>query len=309
MLLHLRRRQATLGLFISLVCLLLTTQISWAESLVVQHKQGQLQLDKPPKRVVSFDLASLDTLDALGVEVVGAPRDFIPEPLAKYQDDQYTHVGSLFEPDFEALAALQPDLIIIGGRAAPAYRQLSRLAPTLDLTHDYQHFMDDLRLSSRLLGQLFNKEEAVEKLLADLDERLEATRQLGQEAGTGLVILTSGGRISAYGSGSRTGWIHDELGIQPVSTGVQASTHGDPISFEFLLQANPDYLFVLDRDTAIQSGKGSARALLDNDLVHQMTAYQKDQIIYLDSVTWYTLVSGLNATRRMIDEIHAALSQ
>lgn len=296
-------------LLILLGCLPLILHADWDGPRVLQHQQGQLQLDTQPQRIVSFDLATLDTLDALDIEVAGVPGELIPEPLAKYRDDRYTSVGSLFEPDFESLAALQPDLIIVGGRAAPAYRQLNRLAPTLDLTHDYANFIEDLQKNSRLLGSLFGQEEAVETHLKQLQERIEATRELGEQAGTGLVILTSGGRISAYGPGSRTGWIHDELGIQPISSALQPSNHGDPISFEFLLQANPDYLFVLDRDTAIQSGSGSARALLDNDLVKQMKAYQKDQIVYLDSVTWYTLVSGLNATLRMVEEIHAALSQ
>lgn len=34
-------------------------------------------------------------------------------------------------------------------------------------------------------------------------------------AGTGLIVLTTGGKVSAYGPGSRFGVLHDSFGIQP----------------------------------------------------------------------------------------------
>ncbi len=292
-----------------LALLLSWSQLASAAPVVIEHQQGQLRLDAVPTRVVTFDLAALDILDQLGVDVIGVPKDFIPEPLAHYRGDQYAHVGSLFEPDFEAIAALRPDLIIISGRAAPAYRQLSRLAPTIDLTQDLNHFMRDMRAHTRTLARIFDREEAAEAYLAELDANLAATRALGEEAGSALVILTSGGRVSAYGTGSRTGWIYDELGLRPAAGHLKQGTHGDPVSFEFIVQTDPDYLFVLDRDTAIQSGQGSARALLDNDLIRQTRAWRENRVIYLNSIDWYILVYGLQATPRMIEEVRQGLTR
>lgn len=280
----------------------------WSQPLHVHHQQGELYFDAVPNKVVTFDLSALDSLDALGIEILGVPRSFIPEPLADYRDPRYTSIGSLFEPDFETLAALKPDLIIVGGRSAPAYQHLSRLAPTLDLSHDFTNFLQDFRANTRILGKIFDKEAEVEERLAIIDEQLEATRKLASEAGTALVIVTSGGRISAYGPGSRIGWIHDELEFEPAIRQLRQANHGDPVSFEFLLKVDPDWLLVLDRDLAIQAGQGSARALLDNELMQQTQAWQKDRIVYLDSITWYNLISGLQATPAMIEELRAALS-
>ena len=42
--------------------------------------------------------------------------------LSKYEDAKYANVGSLKEPDFEAIHALKPDVIFISGRQADYVR-------------------------------------------------------------------------------------------------------------------------------------------------------------------------------------------
>lgn len=276
--------------------------------ITVEHAQGTTTLPAKPQRVVTFDIASLDTLDTLGVDIAGLPQSFVPERLSKYRGDDYTNVGSLFEPDFETLAALQPDLIIVANRSSAAYDDLSKIAPTIDMTVWGPGYLDQLRDRVIALGEIFAQQEAVATHLAELDANIETTRELAADAGTALIILTSGGRVSAYGPGSRFGWLHDELGVQPVIKDVEAATHGDPVSFEFLLQTDPDILFVIDRDAAINTGD-AARATLDNELVKQMEAVQNDRVTYLDSVNWYIVMSGLTATTQMVEEVKAALER
>ncbi|PTY38302.1 iron ABC transporter substrate-binding protein [Saccharospirillum sp. MSK14-1] len=276
--------------------------------MTIEHAQGTTTLDATPETVVTFDIASLDTLDTLGIDVAGLPQDFVPERLSKYRGDDYTNVGSLFEPDFETLAALQPDLIIVANRSSAAYDDLSKIAPTIDMTVWGAGYLDQLRDRVTTLGEIFSHQNDVAEHLSELDANVEATRELAADAGTALIILTSGGRISAYGPGSRFGWLHDELGVKPVIEDVEAATHGDPVSFEFLLDTNPDYLFVIDRDSAINAGD-AARATLDNDLVQQMDAVKNDRVTYLDSVNWYIVMSGLTATSEMVNEVKTALER
>jgi iron complex transport system substrate-binding protein len=61
--------------------------------------------------------------------------------------------------------------------------------------------------------------------------------------GKALMVLTTGGKASAYGLGSRFGIIHDVLVIKPVDANIGVSPHGQSISFEYLAGKNPDYLF------------------------------------------------------------------
>ena len=116
-------------------------------------------------------------------------------------------------------------------------------------------------------------------MIAALDEKIAAVKADAADAGTGLVVLTSGGEVTAYGPGSRFGWIHDTLGVTPAVADVEAATHGDAISFEFILEANPDWLFVIDRDAA--TGSGGAEAVLDR-LVQQTNAWKNGHVVYID---------------------------
>jgi iron complex transport system substrate-binding protein len=88
---------------------------------------------------------------------------------------------------------------------------------------------------------------------------------------------------------------------------VEAATHGDAISFEFILEANPDMLFVIDRDAA--TGSGAAAAILDNELVAETTAWKNGDVVYIDPVRAYIVNGGLISFGIMADQVAEALSQ
>jgi len=277
-----------------------------ADPLTVRHAQGETVLPARPQTVLVFDLAALDTLDALGVEIAGVPGSNIPDYLAKYRGDGYAKIGSLFEPDYEAVHAARPDLIVIGGRSAPRYGELSRIAPTIDLTVAPDDFLDGAKRNAALLGDIFGKEQEAAARIGDLDAALADLREKARDAGRALIVMTNGGKVTAYGTGSRFGWVHD-IGLEPAVADVTAATHGEAISFEFLLETNPDWLIVIDRDAAVGNAGAAARRTLDNELVAATTAARKGQIIYVDTARWYLVGGGLGALRVMVDELAAAL--
>ena len=106
-----------------------------AAPLSVRHAGGMTSLPGAPRRAVVYDLGALDALHALGVPasaVAGVPRAQLPRYLDSFA--QRPAAGGLFEPDYEALSRLAPDLIIVGGRSAGKAEVLGRIAPTLDLS-------------------------------------------------------------------------------------------------------------------------------------------------------------------------------
>ncbi len=278
-------------------------------ALTVSHTQGELEIDGVPQTVLVFDLATLDTLAALGVTVAGVPGGNLPPYLAEvYQGDDVVRVGSLFEPDYEAVSAAAPDLIIVGGRSSAKYADLARIAPTIDLTTDRTDYLASARRNVETLGEIFGKQAEAAEQLATLDASVEELRALADDAGTALVILTTGGRMSAHGPGSRFGVVYADYGLTSAAEGLDTGNHGQSISHEFLLETNPDWLFVVDRDAAIGQTGNAAREQLDNELVRQSTAWQNDQIVYLDPVGWYLVGGGLTAMQASVDQIVEALS-
>ena len=279
------------------------------EEIVVKHQLGETKVKKNPKNVVVFDFGVLDSLDKLGVEVAGVPQANVPPYLKKYGAGDYANVGSLKEPDFEKISSLGPDLIIISARQSDQYEEFSKIAPTIFMGVDTSRYMESFTENMETLGKIFGKEAEVEKELKAINETIEKVKEKASASDKkALIILTTGGKTSAYGPGSRFGLIHDVLGVKPVDKNIKAATHGMSVSFEYIAEKNPDYLFVIDRDQVV-SGEGGqpAEQVLDNDLVKGTKAYQNKNIVYLDPNYWYLSGGGLVSLGEMVKEVEAAL--
>jgi len=286
------------------------TGAAGAETITVNHALGTTEVPVNPKRVVVFDFGILDTLDKMGVEVVGVPKTDLPPYLEKYADDKYKNVGSLKEPDLEKISALAPDLIVISARQTDYYEELSGLAPTVYLGLDFPRYWDSFQENMRTVAAIFDKRDWMEQELAQIQQKVEAVREkAGALDGKGLIVLVTGGKISAYGPGGRFGIIHDVLGVAPADPNIEASTHGMSVSLEYIAEQNPDFLFVIDRDQAIGTAEPgqSAAQVLDNALVHGTKAYQNGKVIYLDPSYWYLSGGGLVSTAAMVDEVARGL--
>jgi iron complex transport system substrate-binding protein len=275
-----------------------------AAGITVEHAQGSTaNVPVNPEKVFTFDLGVLDSLDALGVEPAGVPEASYPASLSKYADAKYEKIGSLKEPDFEAVSAGAPDLIIISGRTAGAYEELSKIAPTIDLFIDAASPMESFKDQTKKLGAIFNKTAEVDAKLAGVDATIAATKAKAADAGKGLIVLTSGGEVTAYGAGSRFGLIHDVLGV-PTAADVKADgSHGESVSFEYIKQVNPDLLYVINRDTAIGSEAAGANPVLDNELVRSTNAAKNNKIISLDPAAWYIVGYGLNNVEALVTAV------
>ncbi|MGY1785542.1 siderophore ABC transporter substrate-binding protein [Geodermatophilus sp. SYSU D00698] len=282
-----------------------------AEDQEPEYEETTVEVPVDPERIVVFDMASLDTIGALGGEVAGAPLDSVPDYLQRYLADDAFDAGTLFEADLVEIESQQPDLIVIGGRSSTLYEDLSEIAPTVDLSLRGS-YTETLERNATFLGEVLGAEDEAAAAVADLEAGIEEARAATADAGTGLGLMVAGGELSAMAPagdgadarGARGGLIYDAFGVQPVVDDIQAATHGEPVSFEFLLETDPDHLWVVDRDAATgEEGAQAAAAVLDNDVVAQTTAAQQGQIHYLDPVAWYVVFGGLDTTRIMIDDV------
>ncbi|MBB3900324.1 siderophore ABC transporter substrate-binding protein [Roseococcus suduntuyensis] len=277
-----------------------------AGTRTLRHGLGETTLPTNPRRVAVYDIAALDILDALGVEqIVGIAGNTFPEHLAKYRDRRHPRLGTLFEPDYEALAAARPDLILVGGRSAAKYNEVSRIAPTIGMHAGNADYLDRVIANTTLLGDVFAREERAAALAGRLRQSVAALRGVTAGRGRGLIVLTTGTRMSAYGPGSRFGMIHTDLGVPAAVPDLSVSLHGQSIGSEFIQQANPDWLFVVDRDAAIGRG-GAARRALDNPLVRQTAAWREDRVLFLDPLNWYLAPGGIQSTQLMVGEVGRA---
>lgn len=279
------------------------------ESVTVETARGQAAVPLKPERIAVYDLGMIDTLSKLGVPI-GASIDESRLGYLKDAIKDAKKAGTLFEPDYEVLNAYRPQLIIIGSRTAKAFDELNKLAPTIEMTADTENLKESAKARIDAFAKIFDKQAEAEKLKAEIDAAFEAAKQAAAGKGKGLVVLVNGGKLSAFGPSSRLGgWLHRDIGVPPVDESIKEGSHGQPVSFEYIKQHNPDWLFVLDRGAAIGEEGQAAKDVLNNPLVAETTAWKKGRVVYLVPET-YLAAGGaqelLNAANQVKEAFAAA---
>ncbi|MGB6407119.1 MAG: ABC transporter substrate-binding protein, partial [Planococcus donghaensis] len=141
---------------------------------------------------------------------------------------------------------------------------------------------------------------------AAIDAQIEKVKATVSESDEkALITLANEGKVSAYGAASRFGLIHDVFGVKQADEGIEASTHGQSISYEYILETNPDMMFVVDRNAVVGNGTNAAESL-ENELVQKTNAYKNDKIIYLDPDYWYLSGGGLQSVAQMVTDVQSA---
>lgn len=278
-----------------------------AHAIDVSTARGTVSVAGTPKTIAVYDVAALDTLDRLGISPAGVP-DKLYVPALDGIKEGATPVGTLFEPDLEALSALGPDLVIVGARSASRAEATAKVAPTIDMTIDGDDLFDKAKQRLATYGELFGKVAQADAVARELDAKLAAARAAVAGKGKALIIMSNGPKVSTYGPGSRFGWVHAALGLPPAIAEIEPATHGEAVSFEFIRQANPDWLLVLDRAAAVGSNEQAAKITLDNELVTETTAWKKGQVVYLPAPDFYIAAGGVQSLERVLDTITEAFS-
>ncbi|AMN50980.1 ABC transporter substrate-binding protein [Psychrobacter sp. P2G3] len=243
--------------------------------------KGPVSLAINPSPLVVYDMTLMQDLAALDVAVDGMPSRLHLDNLHSKTQPEPKSVGTVFEPDLEALNAMQPQAILVGSRMAEKYDALSSIAPTLDMTIDTANIYESSKQRLHDLGALFGKSDQAAKLQGNIDGLIDETKVLTKDKGKGLVVMVNGNKLSAYGDKSRYGFIHTVLDIPMADDQIADARHGQPVSFEYLQKTNPDWLFVVDRSAAIGEDGAGAKAVLNNPLVAQTNAWSKNQVVYL----------------------------
>lgn len=197
-----------------------------AGPITVTDAFGQdITLEEPAERVVSLEWGQTENLVALGVEPVGAAdvAGYNTWDTVAPLDEDTTDVGTRTEPSIEAIAALEPDLILGVELSVPedARAQLEEIAPVvLQTSADATRPLDHVREQFEETAQLVGAEEQAAQVLADFDQQLEAARTAMDEAGASgrpfvmSYIYTEGNTFSLrmHGSGSAPVAVAEEIG-------------------------------------------------------------------------------------------------
>jgi iron complex transport system substrate-binding protein len=210
----------------------------------------QVALAQPARRIVSLSPAVTELLFALGAgdRLVGRTTwcDYPPAALA------VPSVGDGLSPNVEAVAARQPDLVVLYRSAltATAAGALGRLGIATAVVQ--QDRLEDVTHAARLLGRLTGREhqaDSIATLLAPLLDR--AAKTTGAKRGPRVAVVVWDNPLMVVGAGSYL----DELVTLAGGANVfhDISAPSAPVALETLARRNPDRIIVLRESSGSES--------------------------------------------------------
>ena len=279
-----------------------------------------LEVPADPQRIAVLDMAALDILDALdlGDRIVGSAGvsiDYLKQYDPAGSNGAIVNLGTVKTADLEKVALCDPDLIFIGRRLASVYGELEKIAPVvyLDIDHD-QGVVESTRANAMTIASIFGLEDKVDAMFDGILPRIDALSEVMRDKEV-LLGMYNGSALGLMDSEAQFSIIANELGAVNLGQTVgeeDKASHGEEASWETVIRLDPEYLFILDRNSAVgtaEEGLPGVRDVIENDLIRGLDVYQENKIVYIidNANIWYTAVGGIQALDTMLADLEHAL--
>ena len=272
----------------------------------VRHAMGETTLEAAPVRVVTLDTGELDAMAQLGVKPVGVV-DYGADGLPKYFDTEEIEgveiVGTIQEPNLEAIARLKPDLILSSKlRHEKLYSQLSQIAPTVFAARPGVTWKQNFTLYSQAVGREDEAAETVERYeerVAELNEVLPKDRPE-----VSVVRVMADGQVRLYQRANFLGVLLTDLGF-PRPAPQNVDDFAAEVSLEQLDQADGDLIIYAVFD-ATKNANGEA--VTSSSLWQQLRGVKAGNVHTVDDQTWIGGI-GYKAAFDVMDQLETFVTE
>ncbi|MGM0902693.1 MAG: ABC transporter substrate-binding protein [Bacillota bacterium] len=273
-------------------------------SYTVENAMEPVTLEKTPEKVVILTNEGTEALLKLGVTPVGAVQSWTGDPW-------YDHIASDMEGvevvgvesqvNVEAVAALQPDLIIGNKmRHEDIYEQLKAIAPTVYAETLRGNWKENFELYAKAV----NKEEEGNQILADYDERIEGLKtELGEELNKEVsMVRFMAGDVRIYHKDSFSGVILEQIGFaRPESQNVDDFAEKS-VTKERIPAMDGDVLFYFTYEVGDGEATELEKEWIEDPLFKNLEVAKNGQVYKVDDAIWNT-AGGVIAANLMLDDI------
>ena len=272
----------------------------------VVHAMGTTEIAAEPKRVVVLDTGELDSAISLGLTPVGAVTTDVDKGVLSYLRRDAAGidvVGTISEPNLEAIAKLRPDLILSNKvRHEELYGKLSQIAPTVFAEKVGVVWKDNLRLAATALGREAKAASVIGAYEAD-------AKALGRSLGDNAKLTLSPirfveGTIRVYSKESFIGTVLTDIGISPPTL--------PPGEFPAFAEISQEQLALADADRLVYAsfgapGDSGEQAVLAGPLWTTLGAVKAGKAFAVDGDVYYSGI-GLRAATLMLDDLRGKLA-
>ncbi|MFD2699516.1 ABC transporter substrate-binding protein [Paenibacillus shunpengii] len=234
--------------------------------------------EQAPAKIVSVSPAETESLFAIGLEeqIVGV-SDFDDYPEAAASKPK---MGSLYEPNAEAIIAAEPDIVFTGiSMDEAAVQKLRDLGIVIFKTDPKT--IDDVMKNIEVYGQITDRQaeaaEVVDQMKADIQEVSDKVAALSDEEKKQVYVEFSPGWTVGKGE------FMDEVITLAGGVNVAGDTEGwNEISEEKIIQANPDVILYAS-DVIDDNNQTLDQIITARDGWNEITAIKEDAVISIDA--------------------------
>ncbi|MFV0534911.1 MAG: ABC transporter substrate-binding protein [Cumulibacter sp.] len=292
---------------------------------VVDAEGTTVDVPEDPERVVVLSEPTLDAALALNVIPVGTVSGRGQSGVPSYLSDVAGGIpimGAVGQPNFEAIGAEDPDLILVDGTSVnnnpPVIEALREIAPVVFTGYAGGDWKDNLAY----VAEALNLADEGEQIIADYQEKIDGAKaQLSQYADdTFSIVRWEGNSASLILKELPAGRALTDLGLKrPPVQDKEGRGHSEPVSIENLNQIDADHMFfgtlggssVNNPNAGGASGIDAAQqALTDAEATPgfaSLNVYQNNGIILVEGSAW-TSTGGPLLMYRIVDDVLEALA-
>jgi iron complex transport system substrate-binding protein len=243
--------------------------------VTVDTPNGELSLDERPDRIVSLSPTATEMLFAIGAdEQVVAVDD-----QSNYPDEAPVTDLSGFEPNVEAIASYEPDLVVYSTEPGDLGASLEGLGiPAL------------LQPAASVLKDVYRQIEQLGLVTGHVAEAAELTDAMKLDIRTITTDLDDAGeRLTFYHelddtyysvtSSTFIGQLYEMVGLENIADQAKGAGGGYPqLSAEYIIDADPDLIFLADTKCCGQS----SATVSDRPGWNRIEAVERGNVIPLD---------------------------
>ena len=286
-----------------------STEGEQAAGYDIEHSMGTTTtIDEDPKRIVVLTNHGTEALLSLGITPVGAVQSWTGDPWYDHITDQMEGVevvGTESDINLEAIAALEPDLILGNKmRQEEHYQALSAIAPTVF----EETLRGDWKVNFELISKAVNKEEKGQEVLDTYNDRVaDLHDNLGDKLNTEVSMVRFMPQdVRIYHKDSFSGVILQEVGLARPEAQDVDDFAAKGVTKERINEMDGDVIFYFTYENEKGEGQQVEDQWINDPLWNNLEAVQAGKAYEVSDTIWNT-AGGVLAANKMLDDLEDKL--
>ncbi|GAA0783650.1 ABC transporter substrate-binding protein [Hathewaya limosa] len=245
--------------------------------------KNEVVLKEKPKKIAAISNTYLDILYAAGGKSIARTDSRNPNLPKEIKDLE--SVGAVYNVDVEKLISLKPDLVIsqfgLQNKIVPILQKSN--IPVISLN---MKSYDDVVEKLKLMGQITENEDKVEKIINDMNSKKEElTKKLPEKPKKVAILYVNGKGVLTKLDNSLAGNVAKELKLDNMSSGLKPEKMGSenaPFSMEKIVESNPDVILVTTMVSSREKAEQCIKKNLEsNPAWKELKAVKENKMVFL----------------------------